>query len=75
VPDLVFSQPMSTSEQVAEAILRVIHGPEDEIDVPSMSGKLATLGYLSSAMYTFLRPSLEKRGAKNKAKFIKEKRQ
>jgi short-subunit dehydrogenase len=70
VPDLVFSQPMSSAEQVADAVLRAIDTGALEIDVPAVSGKLATLGYLSPRLFAALRPVFSKRGAKNKAAYI-----
>jgi short-subunit dehydrogenase len=70
VPNLVFSQPMSSSEQVADAALAALAGGAREIDVPSLSGKLATLGYLFPALMTKLRPALERRGAKNKRRYV-----
>jgi hypothetical protein len=70
VPDLVFSQPMSTAEQVADGVMAAIDGRLTEVDVPSVSGKLATLGYLSPRFFAALRPVLEKRGAKNKATYM-----
>jgi len=70
VPDLVFSQPMSSAEQVADAVIHAIETGAMEIDVPALSGKLATLGYLSPRMFAALRPMLAKRGAKNKAAYI-----
>jgi short-subunit dehydrogenase len=75
VPDLVFSQPMSTAEQVADAVIRVIETDEQEVDVPALSGKLATLGYLSPRMYTAIRPLLERRGARAKRAFRAKKAQ
>jgi len=73
VSDLTFSQPMSTSEDCAAAVLACIRDPRSpvEIDLPSASGKLATLGYLSPRLSAFLRPLLERRGARNKAAFIR----
>lgn len=70
VPDLVLSQPMSSADEVASAVLRAIDGEAQEIDVPMASGKLATLGYLSPALFTALRPILAKRGARNKAAYL-----
>ena len=70
VPDLVFSQPMSSAEQVADAVMHAIETGAIEIDVPAVSGKLATLGYLSPRLFTALRPVLSKRGAKAKAAYI-----
>ena len=69
VPDLVFSQPMSTAEQVAAAVLRAAEDRVPEIDVPALSGKLATLGYLAPLLFTRLRPFLETVGARNKRRF------
>lgn len=74
VPDLVFSQPMSSADQVADAVMRAIDGEAQEIDVPAVSGKLATLGYLSPRVYSALRPVLEKRGSLNKSRYIARKR-
>lgn len=73
VPDLVFSQPMSSAEEVAAAVLQAIEGGAQEVDVPVLSGKLATLGYLSPRVFAALRPVMEKRGAKAKAKFLARK--
>ena len=70
VPDLVFSQPMSTADEVADAVLRALDGGLGEVDVPMASGKLATLGYLSPRLFTFLRPILARRGAEKKRAFL-----
>ncbi len=70
VPDIVFSQPMSSAEEVADAILTAIDRDVDEIDVPAVSGKLATLGYLSPRIFASLRPLLERRGARNKRRYL-----
>jgi short-subunit dehydrogenase len=69
VPDLVFSQPVSSAEDIARAIVRLIEDGVQEIDVPGMSGKLATLGYLSPRLFGVLRPLFEKVGANRKARF------
>jgi len=74
VPNLVFSQPMSSADEVADAVIQAIEGDALEVDVPAISGKLATLGYLSPKLFAALRPIFEKRGAVAKAKFIANKR-
>jgi short-subunit dehydrogenase len=74
VPDLVFSQPMSTAEQVAAAVVRAIETGKQEISVPAISGTLATIGYLSPGFYAALRPLFEKRGARNKKRYLEQKR-
>jgi hypothetical protein len=72
VPDLVFSQPMSTAEEVADAVTAVIERGVQELDVPSVSGKLATIGYLAPRLFSALRPALEKRGKRKKAHFLEQ---
>jgi len=74
VPDIVFSQPMSSAEDVAGAVMRAIDGDALEIDIPALSGKLATAGYLSPRLAQALRPALERVGARNKARFIAARR-
>jgi short-subunit dehydrogenase len=69
VPNLVFSQPMSSPEQVAEGALRALDGGLQEVDVPGLSGRLATLGYLFPAFMKAIRPALERRGARNKRRY------
>ena len=70
VPPLVFSQPMSTAEHVAQVVLGSIESGREEIDLPALSGKLATVGYLSPTVLAALRPLLERHGARNKERFI-----
>jgi short-subunit dehydrogenase len=72
--DAVFSQPMITTEEVARAIVRCIEEGTQEIALPWLSGKLCTLGYLSPTLTRFLRPAIEKRGARNKRAYIERKR-
>jgi short-subunit dehydrogenase len=66
VTPMTLSQPMSTVEQCAMAVLRAIESDVTEIDLPFASGKLATLGYVSPPLRRVLRPLLEKRGARVK---------
>lgn len=75
VTDLTFSQPMSSAEDCAVAVLACVQGDRSpmEIDLPFASGKLATLGYLSPRVSALLRPALERRGARAKAAFIRRK--
>ena len=74
VPDLVFSQPMSTAEEVAAAVLQAVEARVPEIDVPALSGKLATLGYLSPGFFRRAVPLFERVGARNKRRFHERKR-
>lgn len=75
VPDLIFSQPMSSADQVADAILECIQSvaPPLEVDVPNLSGSLAQLGYLLPSVAAALQPMLTRKGAKQKAAYIRKK--
>ena len=69
VEDIVYSQPMSTASEVAEAVMAVANGESVEICLPTMSGRLTNLSYLFPWLRRKLRPSLYKKGAKNKEKY------
>ncbi|CAH9068157.1 hypothetical protein PSECIP111951_04044 [Pseudoalteromonas holothuriae] len=69
VEDIVYSQPMSSAQQVANAILTLSHSSEAEIAMPSISGKLATLSYLFPRFRRAIRGLLYRIGAKNKQKY------
>ncbi len=69
VEDIVFSQPMSSPEQVTDAILSVAAGEQTEICVPALSGRLTSLSYLSPGLRRRLRPKLSAKGRKNKEKY------
>jgi len=74
VNDITFSQPISTAGEVADKVLECIREGAEEIAVPWMGGKLCTLGYLSPKLLSLLRPGMERRGARNKARYIARKR-
>ena len=69
VPDIVFSQPMSTPDEVAEAIVECAIDGTPERALPSVSGKLATLGYLLPQFSRALRPLMEWRGRRAKDRY------
>lgn len=70
VPSIVFSQPMSSAEEIAEAVVRAIETGAREVDIPAFSGFLCTLGYLFPPLFTALRPLLSKRGEANKRRYL-----
>ncbi|NOU27722.1 MAG: SDR family NAD(P)-dependent oxidoreductase [Polyangiaceae bacterium] len=74
VPDLVFSQPISSADQIADAVLACIERRKEEIAVPGQSGRLATFAYVFPEVAKALRPMLQKKGAKAKAAYIAKKR-
>jgi short-subunit dehydrogenase len=69
VPDLVFSQPMSSAEDVAKAVLDCAHDGQVERTIPRLSGALATAGYLVPELPRLLRPLLEFQGRRAKDRF------
>ena len=69
VEDIVFSQPMSTAQQVAEGILPVASGDEIEVVLPATSAKLTHISYLFPKLRRRLRPKLYEQGRKNKDKY------
>jgi short-subunit dehydrogenase len=69
VPDLVFSQPMSTADEIAELILDCAADGRRERMRPRFGGHLATLGYLFPQLRRLLEPMLERRGKRAKDRF------
>jgi short-subunit dehydrogenase len=64
--DLTFSQPMSSAEEVAQAILDLCGNNQREQAVPAISGVLTTLIYLMPWLGRALRPALERKGSRVK---------
>jgi hypothetical protein len=69
VEDLSFSQPMSTADEVARAVVRAASGPSTEIAMPRMSARLATLAYLFPPLARRMRPALRRKGAEAKERY------
>jgi short-subunit dehydrogenase len=74
VDDIVFSQPMSSAEDVAQAILDLCGNKIGEQDMPVFSGILATAAYLMPWLAKLLRPSLQRKGARVKARLKAERK-
>lgn len=75
VPDIVFSQPMHSADEVADAVLECIRTGRAEIALPRLSGKLATLGYAFPAIERALRPFIKRRGAAKKRAYLRARSQ
>jgi short-subunit dehydrogenase len=69
VSDIVFSQPMSSADDVAERVLACLDRPSTEIWIPRRSGWLGTFGYLFPGLARAIRPSMLRRGARGKAAY------
>lgn len=72
VPDLVFSQPMSTADQVAGLVLDCAADGELERTCPQLSGYLATAGYLIPQIPRLLRPILSYQGRAAKQRYAEQ---
>lgn len=66
VEDIVFSQAMSSAQEVAQAILDIAGGKTVEISLPRSGGVLTTISYLFPWLRRKLRPLLYKKGKKAK---------
>jgi len=67
VPDLVFAQPMSSPERIADAILQcAIEGPRER-SIPARSSALARAGAIFPNLRRAVTPLLEKQGRAAKA--------
>ena len=69
VEDIVFSQPMSSADAVADAVLSITAGNKLEITMPAASGMIMNLAYLFPWLRRYLRPKLYAKGLKNKNKY------
>jgi len=72
VDDIVLSQPMSTADEVGQAILDLCGNNEREQAMPRSSGILTSVAYVMPWVVKLLKPMLEKKGAKVKAKIKAE---
>jgi short-subunit dehydrogenase len=74
VPDLVFSQPISTADEIATLVVECAADGTVERMRPKVGGYLATLGYLFPALRRALVPTLERKGRAAKQRFIAQRR-
>ena len=70
--DITVSQPMSTAEEVAQAIVDLCGNNVKEIAMPRLTGLLTTVNYLFPWVGRQMRPVLEKKGRRFKEKFKAE---
>ncbi len=75
VSDIVFSQPMSTAEEVAQTVLDLCGNNIREQTMPQRSGVLTTVVGLMPWLGRSLRPSLERKGQKVKRQLKAEQKQ
>ncbi len=69
VPNIVFSQPMSTADEIAALIVRCAEDGVVERTQPRVSGYLATLGYLVPGVRRALEPVMDRIGRRAKARY------
>jgi len=70
--DLTFSQPISTAEEVAQAVLDICSNNLREQSMPRLGGVLTTIMYLFPWLNHYVRPMLERKGARVKARLKAE---
>lgn len=70
VPDIVFSQPMSTAAEIADLIVACAVDGRTERSQPYSSHLTATLGYLFPRLPPLLRPALERKGRRAKQRYL-----
>ena len=66
VSDITFSQPISSADDVAQAILDLCGNDQREISMPRISGWLTTASYLMPWLGRAVKPMLERRGQRVK---------
>ncbi len=74
VPDLVFSQPVCTAEQVAGAIVASLKDGKRERVMDFFSGMMAHIGYLAPGVRAAFKPMLEAKGRRTKARYRKNRK-
>ena len=67
VPDLVFSQPFLSADEVADAILACVFDRKRERSMPASTLMLAQIATAAPWLQDLLRPMLERKGARVKA--------
>jgi len=72
--DLTFSQPISTADEVAQAVLDLCGNTVKEQSLPALSGFLTMIMYLFPGLSLKVRPLLERKGAKVKARLKAERK-
>jgi short-subunit dehydrogenase len=70
VPPLVFSQPMSTPDEIADLVLASAADGARERTTHVLAGKLATFTYLVPGIRRLLGPALERKGEREKKKYL-----
>lgn len=66
VADIIFSQPMSTADEVAAVIMELTLNDRRERSMPPVSGLLTTMSYLFPPLGRALQPLLNRRGRRVK---------
>ena len=74
VSDITFSQPMSTAEEVAQAVLDLCGNNIGELAMPRLSGLITTTLGLMPWLGRILRPTLERKGQRVKRRLKAEAR-
>lgn len=74
VQPIVFSQTMCTAQDVAQMIMACAQDGLVEREFPAAGAKLATLAYLMPSLRRRLKPALERKGQRVKARLLRQKK-
>ena len=74
VSPLVFSQPMSTVDTIADGVLRALDDGPIEVPIPARSAWLASVAYLVPTLGRWMRPRLIARGEVAKRAYMARKK-
>jgi short-subunit dehydrogenase len=72
--DIVFSQPMSTAEEIAEMVVECARDGRRERTKPAATSMLATLSYLLPGLRRAFEPAMKRHGARVKARLLSKRR-
>ena len=73
VSNLTMSQPISTADEVAEAIVQMLERRRPiEVSMPWSSGLLTMLAYVAPGLVRPFRPLMERKGARVKARILEK---
>ena len=75
VTDLTLSQPMSTADEVADEIIKLVVNQRRERSMPPVSGFITTTAYILPVLGRLLRPLLELKGRSTKRRLKAELRE
>ncbi len=72
--DILFAQPMSTADEIAELVIASARDGRRERATPLRTSLLASASYLVPGLRSVFEPMIRRRGARNKARLLERRR-